>query len=184
MQISSKNEKIAELQTELYKYAHGGNSFCFLMLNNVDTNYAHAQIIHNGKYPVRNIQFDIFKLKPGETTENKDWSKRMKDVSTTNVNVVLPNRPLFLKIFPFPDTSETAVVYEVLISSENGFYLQNIYLVKTQNKWSQAYEIYKVNRWPEDVVKICSWCDPYFPSADKFKQNVPDCLELSKSNKE
>lgn len=174
---SQKDQKIIELTTELYNYARGGDSFCFLHFAWLNTGSRRAHIIHKGKHPVRNLIFEIDTNKNGGDLIK--WTNNIEKSEDKRIDVITPNSNRSLKKFPFPDENENRALYKVFITSESSSLIQYVTLTRVNGEWFQKYYLSRVDGETQKENKFCEYFDPVLKGEMDAKSNVPNCLKLS-----
>jgi hypothetical protein len=121
-------------------YERGANSFAYLHMENLGTKDAHASIRHCGPNPARDVAFDI--VRQSQMDASLSFQARNDRILKARLGDIYAGRDISLDRFDFPDWSAPQPdieTYSIFIRDESGAYVQTLYIVKHEEKWSQFY---------------------------------------------
>lgn len=177
-QSSAKDQHIIELTQEFAAYATGGDSFVFLHIEGFGTSKPKAKIVHQGKYPVRDIElliFDISSQMPDAKAGRLSHFDLSEKFAERRLSVI---HPVWSKVFnQFPleqNPVNDYYAYFINIDAHNGAHRQILQLQKIHGVWRQAY---KIQRGPQDKreTRVLHF-DPEFLKAQPELRRILEAL--------
>ena len=177
---SQKDQQIIDLSEEFAAYATGGDSFIYLEVDGFGTPEAKTKIIHEGKYPVRDVEMLIFDVS-SQMPQAKSGELAIFDLSEKygerNLTVFHPSWSKEFSQFPFePNPTGDYYAYFVNIDAHNGAHRQILELQLIDGVWRQAYRVQRGSSENREtrILKI----DPEFvlaqPEIRQLLENLPD----------
>lgn len=146
----------ASLSSELYKYASGAESFGYLHMLDLGDRLQRAQILHVGKYPLRNVQIEI-RPRPILNNQEMTFAEMARHFGRVRIPVVIPDDNTSLGQFPFPNETE---LFRIIARSESGKVTQMLVLHKyATGEWAQGYVVVRSANEPAEIEVVAEHFD-------------------------
>lgn len=141
----------------------GGDSFCYLWFvsGGGSPNEPILMLIHQGKYPLYDVQLDILDVEKGDQLRMPLTVEGVLAQAHTilNVGTMSPGQVRMSGRWHLPDGQGQR--YQVDILARNGVVNQSIRLQRVNSHWKQATKV--TRRQGDVVVSLLEKADPEFP---------------------
>jgi|LQYC01.1.fsa_nt_gi hypothetical protein len=161
-ELRIKSDEIATLNKEIVKILRSDGSFCYLTIGNLDTNtnVGLLMVVHQGEYPIHNVNARLVDLQEFEKIKNKMNIYNFTQ-SDTNIPIgsMIKNTSSTLGRFDLGKSSNRD--FNIFFSANNGLFTELLRLRKVDGKWLSAIKVQKEGK------VIFEKIDSNFPRTNK-----------------
>ena len=164
-ELRAKSDEIAELNRRIVASVTGGDSFCYISLQLGDgaTNTPDILVVHEGQYPLYDVQIRIVDLDKMEQIKNRDKLTLREIMEQTEDRLEIGNLSLgqarFMSAINLPEADIKR--FNFFITARNGFVTQLIRLRRINALWKSATKVTREHEGEEQV--LLEKVDPEFP---------------------
>ncbi|MGO9019418.1 MAG: hypothetical protein ACLQVJ_13825 [Syntrophobacteraceae bacterium] len=145
--LRAKSDEIAEINKQIAATVTGGDSFCYLMISNIDdkTGTGILLLLHQGLYPLYDVQAQITDVQEFEKRDKKNdnllWKSR-----PGSTDLSIGNFAEGARIFSTISLGQTDKRdFIVSFNARNGFWTQWLKFRFVNGKWFSATKVQKVS---------------------------------------
>jgi hypothetical protein len=141
-------EKLVELSKQSIETVTGGDSYSYLRFPTFDQTGGFPIILHEGKFPLYDLEVQIVDLNRFEqsTAKLKQPSLQQYFLSSTaavlKVGTLAPNQGHAILGKPVPFTNEQPK-FRIFFKARNGFWDQDLLLRKVKGEWLHAMRVHR-----------------------------------------
>jgi hypothetical protein len=133
-ELRKKSDIVAELNRDIALSVIGGDSYCYLEIGNRDDNGAILMVIHQGKYPLYDVNIRMVDVNMSNDIFNETHQVTFGSMAKTdfnfNVGNLAPGSSVVLRPISLP--SSQTIRYNIFISARNGSFVE-LYRIKNIN---------------------------------------------------
>ena len=142
LNLLTKSEEIARLHQELANSVIGGDSFCYLVISNIDSvkNIGIFVVLHRGKHPLYDVHARIVDSEKFSTVEQTNTDIPLGTLIPSSARTSA--RMLDRITLGNGDTRS----FNIDFSARNGFFFQVLRLKKIHGKWVHATKVLRKDK--------------------------------------
>ncbi len=135
-ELRVRNDKIAELSQNAQNSVTGGDSFCYMRFRDVGPSIGQLFVIHNGKYPIYDVEARIVDL--DMYTKEKNHEEKLKALMGINIHVGNLGPGFARDITTWKETIPGQLRLNIFFVARNGSYTQKFRRVRVKDGWATA----------------------------------------------
>jgi len=148
-ELTTRNDKIQELNNFILSSITGGDSFCYLDIIPLRETKDKARLVvrHKGQYPLYDLNiiisdYDKLDFDKIDTAKSDDWPELFASAETRlNFGTFLPNASKL--VAPISFTGKTNLKFNIWASARNGGTDQTLRMKLIDKKWVKASRVTK-----------------------------------------
>lgn len=154
--IIEKTEEVARLSQTVADFLSGGNSFCYVLLSNINDGQIANQggyltVLHSGKFPLYEVQIRTVDLK-NMPSNAKTLEELTKNDIILNFPTLTPNLNSIQGTIHFDNKTELR--YNIFITSRSGIFTQLLRYKKINSKWVYATVVKKTIAYKDSTKEV------------------------------
>lgn len=142
-----KSEEIVELNKQITASVTGGDSFCYItVLSNSSRELLRLLILHEGKYPLYDVQARIADLDDEKFKHPMTFETVFAD-KLINIGNVPPSMSLINPQWTVRNMSGSSLKrYNIFFTARNGYFTEQLRMAWKGDKWATAVRVRKADK--------------------------------------
>jgi hypothetical protein len=163
-QLLISNKTITNLAQQSIDTTTGGDSFCYLSINN---HYPYVVAVHQGKYPLYGIVARVVDLTKVNNSKLTRGEKERIIMGTTVFIGDLTAKSASMKSERFPFSDSGSQDFNIFFSARSGFWDQSLRWRLVDGKWVSALKVERYKDGNRERDLLLERIDKNFPRNEK-----------------